>query len=737
MQAVGLLGALRTGDAKVDLILALCLPFIIQSLFSSFKRLENYLKSCHWFSHRPKMHSRSVIYRSTRGMYGGTSNLDEDSQNRVLQKAIKLYLHSEVKIQLSAADTNLTALDGKGALSSHNTYYNDYDDDEADDSKRTVVGILSTYKLVQSPPVNDWHKIGCFGKESSVVELQISHSEEQDGSEKSPLKSSTLAFNFRSDSGGAIDAFLDTAYNWYLGELKELEDHSRYLYDLKPGSSPAMSRRDDDDDGSPGDGQGSGHVYKRYPLSDEKTFDSLFFQQKASLLSLIGNFQSRQGKYAIKGYPHKLGLLLFGPPGSGKTSLIKALAQHTGRSVINVPLSRIKTNAELMAIFYDNTLRVEGQYVPVKLRFKDVIFVIEDVDAASKIVKRRDGKKTGSTVQTDLVEVTGNKPLWHMLLESRDHNCKSLVKELMEKSDRLKREALDPKVVQLAAERMMTFPAMSLIGEAGDNPLMKKVGEDALRGARELMNQYDTIDRFLGIHAATVQSLLDSGATVDSSLEDSLLGLTPPSWEVPPPLFPVDSRERQVSFSKFESDGGHVHFEDETMVKGEYDWTTSGGTKAGGKSFGPTLPSSWKVVDELNLQGVLNVLDGVVDSPGRIVIMTTNHPEHLDPALIRPGRIDKKLLLGYMGASDLVEMLEHYFQVFLAAEQRERIERMVDGFPLDTRSRLCLTPAQVEQMAAEHDDIEDMIVALERKGSSLVPRSKFGASYQSGLLYDS
>ena len=28
--------------------------------------------------------------------------------------------------------------------------------------------------------------------------------------------------------------------------------------------------------------------------------------------------------------------------------------------------------------------------------------------------------------------------------------------------------------------------------------------------------------------------------------------------------------------------------------------------------------------------------------------MTTNHPEILDPALIRPGRIDQKLLLGYM-----------------------------------------------------------------------------------------
>lgn len=47
-------------------------------------------------------------------------------------------------------------------------------------------------------------------------------------------------------------------------------------------------------------------------------------------------------------------------------------------------------------------------------------------------------------------------------------------------------------------------------------------------------------------------------------------------------------------------------------------------------------------------QGLLNVLDGVVDTPGRIVIMTTNHPEALDAALIRPGRIDKKVYLGYM-----------------------------------------------------------------------------------------
>ena len=39
--------------------------------------------------------------------------------------------------------------------------------------------------------------------------------------------------------------------------------------------------------------------------------------------------------------------------------------------------------------------------------------------------------------------------------------------------------------------------------------------------------------------------------------------------------------------------------------------------------------------DTLNLAGILNTLDGVVDTPGRLLVMTSNHPEKLDPALIR------------------------------------------------------------------------------------------------------
>ncbi|KAL8347534.1 hypothetical protein RB601_003061 [Gaeumannomyces tritici] len=46
------------------------------------------------------------------------------------------------------------------------------------------------------------------------------------------------------------------------------------------------------------------------------------------------------------------------------------------------------------------------------------------------------------------------------------------------------------------------------------------------------------------------------------------------------------------------------------------------------------------------LSGLLNVLDGVASQEGRIVLMTSNMADKLDPALVRPGRIDRKIFLG-------------------------------------------------------------------------------------------
>lgn len=48
----------------------------------------------------------------------------------------------------------------------------------------------------------------------------------------------------------------------------------------------------------------------------------------------------------------------------------------------------------------------------------------------------------------------------------------------------------------------------------------------------------------------------------------------------------------------------------------------------------------------LTLSGLLNGLDGVVASEERIIFMTTNHIDRLDPAIIRPGRVDSRIFIG-------------------------------------------------------------------------------------------
>ena len=83
------------------------------------------------------------------------------------------------------------------------------------------------------------------------------------------------------------------------------------------------------------------------------------------------------------------------------------MASYTKRSIINISLSKIKTNQELMDIMFDQKFAVKDEDMPVKMAFGDVIFVMEDVDAASKIVHKRKkgGNKPKSTVVTTTKQV--------------------------------------------------------------------------------------------------------------------------------------------------------------------------------------------------------------------------------------------------------------------------------------------------------------------------------------------
>ncbi|KJX94837.1 mitochondrial chaperone bcs1 like protein [Zymoseptoria brevis] len=66
-------------------------------------------------------------------------------------------------------------------------------------------------------------------------------------------------------------------------------------------------------------------------------------------------------------------------------------------------------------------------------------------------------------------------------------------------------------------------------------------------------------------------------------------------------------------------------------------------------------------LSNVTLSGLLNVLDGVGSQEGRLVIMTTNKPEQLDPALVRPGRVDFKVFLGNISQASAGEMFMRMF----------------------------------------------------------------------------
>jgi chaperone BCS1 len=59
--------------------------------------------------------------------------------------------------------------------------------------------------------------------------------------------------------------------------------------------------------------------------------------------------------------------------------------------------------------------------------------------------------------------------------------------------------------------------------------------------------------------------------------------------------------------------------------------------------------------------GLLNALDGIATPDGRIFIMTTNHPEKLDPALIRPGRADVRETFTYLGPAEQCQLAEKFY----------------------------------------------------------------------------
>jgi chaperone BCS1 len=76
----------------------------------------------------------------------------------------------------------------------------------------------------------------------------------------------------------------------------------------------------------------------------------------------------------------------------------------------------------------------------------------------------------------------------------------------------------------------------------------------------------------------------------------------------------------------------------------------------------------------VTLSGLLNILDGFHAPENVLFVMTTNHIEALDPALLRPGRIDYRLLLSIASKEQKIALYQRFFPEASASEAREFVE---------------------------------------------------------------
>ena len=261
-------------------------------------------------------------------------------------------------------------------------------------------------------------------------------------------------------------------------------------------------------------------VFKMTQFNTNKSLKNVFGNHLKLIKERMDLFINNTQWYIEKGIPYTLGILLHGPPGTGKTSIIKAIAKDTNRHIFNIKLYQDTTKSQIHNLFFNENVKVikNGQTETFTIPLNDRIYVLEDVDCDNELLLDRNFKTTKD----------------HKIVKSNNYEN--------------------------------TFESR--------------------------FEQYDLHK----IHYAD---------------------------------FLKDDNNNKCKDNNFKLRGDNELQEDTT--------------------------------EQLTLSYILNILDGILETPGRILIMTTNYPDKLDKALIRPGRIDINLEVGYCDICMIQEMFKFFY----------------------------------------------------------------------------
>ena len=351
-----------------------------------------------------------------------------------------------------------------------------------------------------------------------------------------------------------IKEFIDKITLEFMSEIHNTRLNKKFIYTLL--GKPSATKYDDEP------------LANRYSDWEEcefkssRRFDNLFFEDKAEIIAKIRFFNDNRDWYEAEGHPWTFGLGLSGPPGTGKTSIIKCIANMLNRHIIVIPLNKIKTQREFSQYYFENRYNVNN--ASDSITFDNKIIVFEDIDCMTDIVKERNDKDKDKDKDS-----------------KREKQANSETNIILEK-------------------------------------LIEKINEKT---------------------------------------------------------------DTDIDFSKL---------------------TTSTNQKKG---------------DELTLSYLLNIIDGLRETPGRIIIITSNNYDSLDSALVRPGRIDYTMKMNNASKNIIEEMFRHYYN--------EPMKKYYDEYDLnkqDLNSLLnnnLVSPAEIVNIKLASDSprqfIKNLFVVLQNK----------------------
>ena len=213
------------------------------------------------------------------------------------------------------------------------------------DNKKEVTKLFKTNKIGKSDPFENLIEI----EKDIFMELIISNSQISTYNQKKEITYMVLK---------SVKKSLNEIGNFYSSIKEEYEkissDKSGKLY-VYNGSKSSCK-------------------FGCYQLDKSQSLDNIFLENKESIVADILNLEDKE-HYKKYGMKRKIGHLYVGPRGSGKTCLVTALAKLTNRSVVYIPISRIKKNEDLESIIYG------GEFNGIKYSLSEVIFILDELDS--------------------------------------------------------------------------------------------------------------------------------------------------------------------------------------------------------------------------------------------------------------------------------------------------------------------------------------------------------------------